>query len=60
MLKKVALNYKSAVGHTKPVTVIPVDAGTLNKLDRVIREKLEQNERERICSRDKTEEYWIR
>ena len=42
-IKKVKLNYISAVSHTPPKAIIPVSSAKMEELDRAIREKTGQN-----------------
>ena len=42
-IKKVELNYMSAVSHTPPKARIPVSSARMEELDKAIREKTKQN-----------------
>ena len=42
-IKKVKINYMSAVSHTPPKARIPVSSAKMEELDRAIREKTGQN-----------------
>lgn len=42
-IKKVKLNYKSAVSHTPPVDRIPVPASHMEELSKSIQQKTKQN-----------------
>lgn len=45
-IKKVELNYMSAVTHTPPVQKIPVSSSKIEELDMAIRKKIEQNKKQ--------------
>lgn len=42
-IKRVKLNYRSEVGHTKPVMTIPISSAKIQELDRSIHDKCKQN-----------------
>lgn len=59
-IKKVKLNYMSAVSKTPPVKKIPVSSSRMEELDRAIRQKIRQNEAERAASIEVAGRYTVR
>lgn len=59
-IKKVKLNYMSAVSKTSPVKRIPVSSSRMEELDRAIRQKIRQNEVERAASIEVAGRYTVR
>lgn len=59
-IKKVKLNYMSAVSKTQPVETIPVSSSRLEELDCAIRQKIKQNEAERAASIEVAGRYTVR
>lgn len=59
-IKKVKLNYVSACKRTPPVERIPVPSSHMEALNRSIRQKCEQNQRERIASYEKAKNFIVR
>lgn len=59
-IKKVKLNYMSAVSKTPPVEKIPVSSSRMEELDRAIRQKIRQNEAERAASIEVAARYTVR
>lgn len=59
-IKKVKLNYMSAVSKTPPVKKIPVSSSRMEELDRAIRQKIRQNEAERAASMEVAGRYIVR
>ena len=59
-IKKVKLNYRSAVSETAPVKKVPVSSSHLEMLDRTIRQKVRQNEAERAASIEVAGRYTVR
>lgn len=55
-IKKVKLNYMSAVSRTSPKAQIPVSSAKMEELDRAIREKIEHNKSEYNRMRDTLED----
>lgn len=59
-IRKVKLNYMSAVSKTSPAEKIPVSSSRMEVLDRAIREKIRQNEAERAASIEAAGRYTVR
>lgn len=59
-IKKVKLNYMSAVSKTPPVKKIPVSSSRIEELNRAIRQKIRQNEVERDASMEVAGQYTVR
>lgn len=59
-IKRVKLNYRSAVSNTAPVETIPVSSSRIEELDRAIRQKVRQNEAERVASIEVAGRYTVR
>lgn len=59
-IKRVKLNYMSAVPQTPPVKEIPVSTSHMEELDRAIRQKVKQNEAERAASIEVAGRYTVR
>ena len=57
--KKVKLNYFAAVPAMYPVNTVPVSGSHVEKLDASIRQKVEQNRRERNESIIAAKEYFV-
>ena len=58
-IKKVKLNYMSAVSKTPPMKKIPVSSSRMEELDRTIRQKISQNKAERAASMEVAEQYTV-
>lgn len=54
-IKRVKLNYMSAVSKTPPVGEITIPSSHMEELDRAIRQKVSQNEAERAASMEAVE-----
>lgn len=59
-IKKVKLNYMSAVSMTAPVEKIPVSSSRMEELDRAIRKKIRHNEAEQAASIEAASRYLVR
>lgn len=59
-IKKVKLNYMSAVAKTSPIGKVPVSSSRMEELDRAIRQKVRQNEAERAASIEAAGRYTVR
>ena len=59
-IKKVKLNYMSAVTKTTPVEEVPVSSSRMEELDRAIRQKIRHNEAERAASIEIAGRYNVR
>lgn len=59
-IKRVKLNYMSAVSKTPPVQKIAVSSSRMEELDRAIRKKIRQNEAERAASIEVAGRYTVR
>lgn len=58
-INKVPLKYMSAVSHTEPVERIVISSSRMQELNKCIREKCKQNEREQIASKLAAREYFV-
>lgn len=58
-IKKVKLNYMSAVSKTPPMKKILVSSSRMEELDKAIRLKIRQNEAERVASIKIAEQYMV-
>lgn len=59
-IKKVKLNYMTAVEKIPPVRKIAVSSSHIEELDRDIKQKVMQNEAERVASMDVAGQYMVR
>lgn len=59
-IKRVKLNYMSAVSSTPPVERIAVPSSHMEELNRAIRQKVRQNEAERAASMEVAGRYMVR
>lgn len=59
-IKRVKINYLSAVSKTPPVNRIAVPSSHMEELDRAIRQKVRQNEAERAASIEAAGRYTVR
>ena len=59
-IKKVKLNYRSAVPKTVKKNGIGVSSSQLEELDRAIKQKIKQNEAERAASLEVAGRYTVR
>lgn len=59
-IKRVKLNYMSAVLHTPPVARIPVSSSEMERLNISIREKCRQNAKERKASKELAEHFLVK
>lgn len=59
-IKKVQLNYRSSVSHTVPVRTIPVSNSRIEELNKSIKQKIRQNESERVASLEAVGRYTVR
>lgn len=58
-INRVPLKYVSAVSHTEPVERIVISSSRMEELNRCIRAKCKQNEREQIASKLAAREYFV-
>lgn len=59
-IKRVKLDYMSAVSETPPVGKITIPSSHIEELDRAIRQKVRQNEAERAASMEAASRYIVR
>lgn len=59
-IKKVKLNYMTAVEKIPPVKKVTVPSSHIEELDRDIKQKVRQNEAERVASMDVAGQYMVR
>lgn len=59
-IKRVKLNYMSAVPTTAPVETIPVSSSSMEELNRTIRKKIRHNEAEQAASIEAASRYLVR
>ncbi len=59
-IKRVKLNYMSAVSKTPPEDTIVIPSSHMEELDRAIRQKVRQNEAERAASVETAGKYVVR
>lgn len=59
-IKKVKLNYMSAVSRTPPKAKIPVSSARMEELDRAIRQKTKQNTDQFNMARDNFQDDVVR
>lgn len=59
-LRRVKLNYMSAVPNTPPIGKIAIPSSHMEELDRAIRQKVRQNEAERAASMEVAGKYIVR
>lgn len=59
-IKRVKLNYMSAVSETPPAGKVAVPSSHMEDLDRAIKQKVRQNEAERAASMEVAGRYTVR
>ncbi len=59
-IKRIKIDYLSAVSKTPPVNRIAVPSSHMEELDRAIRQKVKQNEAERVASIEAAGRYTVR
>ncbi len=59
-IKRVKLNYISAVSKTPPAEKVVIPGSHMEELDRTIRQKIRQNEAERAAGMEAASRYIVR